>query len=79
MMFGDALMAIQAATLTDIKNNNPKAMSIGSGDDEVIIKVGVHSIDGKTPFLYKVNDEYNAQLPWRPTQAQMFSKEWKLV
>lgn len=82
MRFGDALTAIQSATLTEVKNDNPKKMSIGGGDGEIIIAISqsFNFKGGKMRhFLYRDMGEYTSYLPWLPTQAQMFSNDWKLV
>ncbi len=79
MKFGDALTAIQDASLSKEANDNPKGMRLPAWQPDVIIRVQVPDENSKmtAPYLY-VESRFG-KVPWKETMIEMFSDKWELV
>lgn len=79
MDFGDAFSSIKIATLTDVKNDNPKGMRLPQWGPDVVIRVQKPDENSKmtAPYLY-VESRFG-RVPWKETMIELFSNKWELV
>lgn len=79
MDFGDAFSSIKTASLTSVKNSNPKGMRLPQWSPDVIIRVQVPDENSKmsAPYLY-VESRFG-KVPWKETFIELFSDKWELV
>ena len=79
MRFGEALTAIQVATLSDKPNCNAKGMRLPNWQPDVVVRVHKPNITQlmTAPYLY-VESRFG-RVPWKETMIEMFSTEWILV
>jgi len=79
MNFGDAFNAIKDASLSKVKNDNPKGMRLPAWSGDVIIRVQVPDENSKmtAPYLY-VESRFG-RVPWKETMIELFSEKWELV
>lgn len=79
MNFGDAFNAIKDATLTKVKNSNPKGMRLPSWLPDVVVRVQIPDENSKmtAPYLY-VESRFG-MVPWKETMIELFSDKWELV
>lgn len=79
MDFGSAFEAIKVASLTKVKNDNPKGMRLPSWSEDVVIRVQVPDENSKmtAPYLY-VESRFG-RVPWKETMIELFSDKWVLV